>query len=375
VKKISLDLDPITSANYQIRWEPGYCTTPPNTHWYVDFDIGSYQGGSSGSPLFNADHRIVGQLHGGAPRCEHPVIALYGRFDKSWTGGETNDTRLSNWLDPINSGALCLYTIYSTSATLSGPTLVCSAGASYTVNNVPPNCALYWENGPNLTRISAQGSNPCTFSSTGSGPGWIRVKIKTNSDNSYVTLLHNVWSGVPQVQVTGPSEGCVGNSYTYYEYPAEYSNPTSFEWTLSPPYEGNTIYGYGYWANAVFYWPYEEYYQIGCTAQNACGTGIMGTTYIYIYNCGYGYSVSPNPASTEVNITVTKVGSDNRSDLDLNNTVFDVSIYDMYGIKHIQKKYSGDKFTIPVYNLKDGNYIIQIDNDKKSSNLQLVIKH
>ena len=28
----------------------------------------------------------------------------YGRFDTSWDFGDTDDSRLSNWLDPINSG-------------------------------------------------------------------------------------------------------------------------------------------------------------------------------------------------------------------------------------------------------------------------------
>ena len=30
---------------------------------------------------------------------------MYGRFDKSWTGGGSNATRLSNWLAPNNSSA------------------------------------------------------------------------------------------------------------------------------------------------------------------------------------------------------------------------------------------------------------------------------
>ena len=32
----------------------------------------------------------------------------YGRFDRSWTGGGTNTTRLSNWLDPTNTGRTTL---------------------------------------------------------------------------------------------------------------------------------------------------------------------------------------------------------------------------------------------------------------------------
>ena len=54
------------------------CPSPPtwkmsgpgnNTHLRVaDWDLGTTEGGSSGSPLFNASHLIVGQLHGGYAR-------------------------------------------------------------------------------------------------------------------------------------------------------------------------------------------------------------------------------------------------------------------------------------------------------------------
>lgn len=78
--------------------------------WRVtDWDLGVTEGGSSGSPLFNQDGRIVGQLYGGYAACsgttDNGQPDYYGRFDLSWTGGGTNSTRLSNWLDPLNTGA------------------------------------------------------------------------------------------------------------------------------------------------------------------------------------------------------------------------------------------------------------------------------
>lgn len=83
--------------------------------WYVSWKTGynnkgCVEGGSSGSPLFNANKQIIGQLQGGSSNCTLVNYAdymydMYGRLDKSWTGGGTNTTRLSNWLDPTNSGA------------------------------------------------------------------------------------------------------------------------------------------------------------------------------------------------------------------------------------------------------------------------------
>ena len=56
------------------------------------------------------------------------------------------------------------------------------------------------------------------------------------------------------------------------------------------------------------------------------------------------------------------------------NAVYDVSIHDMNGVLQGRKEYSGDCFTIPVDNLKDGNYLIRIDNGKFVSVKQVIIK-
>ncbi len=74
---------------------------------------GCVEEGSSGSPLFNANKLIIGQLHGGLSGCEHVnnssyMVDYYGRMDKSWTGGGTSATRLSNWLDPTGTGVTSL---------------------------------------------------------------------------------------------------------------------------------------------------------------------------------------------------------------------------------------------------------------------------
>lgn len=78
--------------------------------WRVaDWDLGVTEPGSSGSALFDANGRIIGQLAGGAAECngtnDNNQFDVYGRFDISWDFGTSNGTRLSNWLDPTNTGA------------------------------------------------------------------------------------------------------------------------------------------------------------------------------------------------------------------------------------------------------------------------------
>ncbi|MGK0363362.1 MAG: subtilisin-like proprotein convertase family protein [Saprospiraceae bacterium] len=73
-----------------------------------DWDIGTTESGSSGSPVFNADKRIVGQLHGGGAACGNDAYDTYGWFFTSWEGGGTPSTRLKDWLDPDNTGTLII---------------------------------------------------------------------------------------------------------------------------------------------------------------------------------------------------------------------------------------------------------------------------
>ena len=86
----------------------GYFATG-NSHLHVFWDRpGTTEGGSSGSPLYSPEGRVIGQLHGGLASCsttgaEHSDY--YGRVFLSWTGGGSDSTRLSNWLDPAATGA------------------------------------------------------------------------------------------------------------------------------------------------------------------------------------------------------------------------------------------------------------------------------
>lgn len=101
MKKISWDYDAVTSTDFN--------STTGTTHWRVEaWDDGTTERGSSGSALFDPQHRIVGQLSGGLAACGWLYSDWYGKFALSWTGDGTDETRLSNWLDPDNTGASVL---------------------------------------------------------------------------------------------------------------------------------------------------------------------------------------------------------------------------------------------------------------------------
>ena len=108
IKKISVDNDPATIFNQVINWGSGFGSTPAGSHWSVIPDEGFYEPGSSGSPLFDQNKRVVGQLHGGnldTANCD-VLVSWFGRFDQSWDQGDAPDSRLYDWLDPNSTNAL-----------------------------------------------------------------------------------------------------------------------------------------------------------------------------------------------------------------------------------------------------------------------------
>lgn len=72
------------------------------------WEIGTTESGSSGSPLFNQEGRIIGQLYAGQSFCDGLVgnsdYDVYGRFGISWDAGNTSESRLEDWLDPVGTG-------------------------------------------------------------------------------------------------------------------------------------------------------------------------------------------------------------------------------------------------------------------------------
>ncbi len=107
IKKISTYLSQPTST--------GYSQTIPNPdrpYWRVvwsetETNHGVTEGGSSGSPLFDSNRRIVGTLSGGGASCLNlNAPDYYGKFSYSWNeNGSLATQQLQPWLDPDNTGA------------------------------------------------------------------------------------------------------------------------------------------------------------------------------------------------------------------------------------------------------------------------------
>lgn len=77
--------------------------------WHIDqWEEGTTEGGSSGSPLYDQNGRVIGQLYGGSASCSNTGgLDYYGRFDVSWDGSSATN-RLRDWLDPSGTNVTVL---------------------------------------------------------------------------------------------------------------------------------------------------------------------------------------------------------------------------------------------------------------------------
>jgi len=101
IKKISFDDAPAVSSQ-------AMGSSEPNATWTVEWDRNTTtEGGSSGAPLFDQNHRIIGQLWGGGASCSNLSASdFYGRLHNSWEpNNSTSTNQLKFWLDPNDTGA------------------------------------------------------------------------------------------------------------------------------------------------------------------------------------------------------------------------------------------------------------------------------
>ncbi|MCL2040566.1 MAG: choice-of-anchor J domain-containing protein [Bacteroidales bacterium] len=133
IKKISPTNPLYTSNTYVQAWRANWSTNACT------------EGGSSGSPLFDSNHRVIGQLYGGLSSCATYGGSNhwdeYGRFDLSWNYGSSSATRLRDWLDPLNLNPTT-WDGYDPNA---GPA-ICNPPTNLTVDYTPEcNAELNWQ--------------------------------------------------------------------------------------------------------------------------------------------------------------------------------------------------------------------------------------
>lgn len=151
--------------------------------WYItEWELGVTEPGSSGSGLFNQEGQLIGMLSGGGAACtgtgNNGQPDFYGRFGVAWGYGSSASTRLSDWLDPTNTGAVTLeqYPVYDNDATV----VLASGGNNSCYTDFMPEVALV--NRGSLTLTSAI----ITYSLDGEADTVINWSGSLTNDNQVV---------------------------------------------------------------------------------------------------------------------------------------------------------------------------------------------
>lgn len=384
VKKISFDNNTLTSNSSVIHWTNGL-QSPINSHWVVGFDNGTTQGGSSGSPLFNQNHQITGQLHGGANGCA-PVTKYYGRFDMSWSGGGTNDTRLSNWLDPLNAGTVSMKT--EIPAYISGPPQFCTT-ETYTIPNLPTGTTVTWGATGSVSIFGANNVNPVMVTKNTDGIGTLSATINTACGNIVVSkqLYGGVLKAATQIFINGISYNknsnlCLPRISQYVVSVAPVDGATSYYWSIGAP--GAVTLDYGQGTNTigitVFGSPGSSL-SFAVQAENSCGRGagfdIMGKV------CGLGNEpieiiVYPNPSNGELRIgyITEDLGIKDNNKVVARNG-FSVKLLNEKDriLKRGKTTANNKEIVLQVADLPNGIYYLHIYEGKNVSKQQVVIAH
>ena len=236
-KRISFEFDAVNIGDW-----PGNNNNPNGDHVIVpDWDIGTTEGGSSGSPLFDVHRRVIGQLHGGGAACGNNLYDSYGWFHTSWEGGGTPSTRLKDWLDPDNTGTLimdgrsaqqCSFFVEGspTSIEICNPdevSFTVNASENFTsdvtlsISNLPAGATASFGTNP----IPAGGSTILVISNlTGIATGSYTMTLEgtdgTNSNSSNLTL--NAFAGTPETATLimhGKMSKATPGSSAFFSFP------------------------------------------------------------------------------------------------------------------------------------------------------------
>ncbi|MFN3137122.1 MAG: T9SS type A sorting domain-containing protein [Allomuricauda sp.] len=334
-----------------------------NTHWRVNWlqTLNGHsvtEGGSSGSPLFMNNGRIIGQLHGGGfLDCQVPELdpGEYGRFDVSWNGSSPT-RRLRDWLDPFNTGETYLngQDIFSD---IVGDDCACaSPNEVYTLTNPPS--SINWQYPTSLlTSVGTSGSTITLKAKNAFVKGYAVITAR-NASNNAIVRIREIYVGKPETpisNISGPSTVNYG-ALVRYTYHGVVPGAKSFDWWLPFPYtEGlpvvtdpakwNIVSGGTFSSMRCQVGPNDGLVQF--FGVNPCGTSGAKTKNVTVVGSGGGggipllasigginntnldkkleeekFLVYPNPTKNQLSLLM---------DPEFRKTVYEISLFDVSG--------------------------------------------
>ena len=293
---------------------------------------------------------------------------------------------------PWYSGSQIKY--YKLDFGFSGSTSLICAGQqrTFTSNSIIPGSTYSWTKDNNrLNYVSGSGTYQYIIQakSNVNDTAWVDLQMTTPSGEIANAPAKKFWVGVPEIKnkkVDGSNyysgmQICPGNHYLSLTPFGDGAG--SATWTVP--------YGIQYYVGTNtldFTFPYGRgSLSITARSSNSCGASSNSAFYLVerTYGCLLGgMTISPNPASQNLTITIEEnpikkdsilqqedINKINTSDL----TVYTIRIYNNQSMLVQMTSRTGRTFSIPVNNLNNGNYVIEVSDQINVYRNQLLIKH
>jgi len=287
-------------------------------------------------------------------------MLLSPKYSYSTTTGRTNGT----WSNRVGYGLVDAYesVLAAAGGPISGPDLVCSIGGTFSISPPVAYDSILWSNGLALNITSGQGTTSCSFSSTGNGNSYIRVRLYFNGDS--ITLPDKiVWSGKPYINPSSIQFECADG--TGYLCSNAFGNEFSF--TSVAPYSSfnvkltnlaeTTTYDqftlYNTWGTLDCS-PPEGTQMFHVRGTNTCGTATNWTKKAVLFqDCGEGglfeIMVYPNPATDETKISL--VTTDSQRSIEVVDEAWKVEVFTQNNVLKIVEP-----------NIREGIYSLNTSN-------------
>lgn len=264
---------------------------------------------------------------------------------------------------------------------ISGPSVVCSSGTSFSITNLPDGASISWSTSNNISRNSSQGSNPCTFTASSSDEGWVRATITTGCGN--ITLPRkNVWVGniLPLgLHLTDRTTG-----FPHYQFCNGQANPVKAVHldgeAFIDEWDWDVTGGYVYYNNPngdnseVTIYPTSSSFNVKLNAHNDCGWSGWADMGVATVSCfSYFLSLSPNPSTLETTISIEPASTKTKNTEALPE--WDLEVYNQgQQLKARTQKIKGRQTVLNTSGWKEGVYIVRAKVNGEVLTEKLVVK-